>query len=69
MSDATFFCLFGCFVSLFRKHENHSLPPSPTAKPGKYRQAGQRNSVTSYWAPKSVRKSCLALLLSVNLKL
>lgn len=33
--------------------ENHS-PPSPRAKLRKYRQAGRRNSVTSYWAPKSV---------------
>lgn len=28
--------------------------PSPPAKLRKYRQTGQRNSVTSYWAPKSV---------------
>lgn len=39
---------------LFSEARWELQPPSPRPKLRKYRQAGHRNSVTSYWAPKSV---------------
>ncbi len=39
---------------LFREARWELQPPSPRLKLRKYRQPGHGNSVTSYWAPKSV---------------
>lgn len=49
-------CSFGYTwqVEHFVQQMGTTAPPSPPPKLRKYRQPGHRNSVTSYWAPKSV---------------
>jgi len=61
-----------CVCVVFQLGAPPTHPPTPhhfNPKLRKYRQPGHRNSVTSYWAPKSVENPAVEILFSVNLKL